>query len=224
MAVTAREGLSSVRARVAAACERTGRAPDSVCLVAVSKRHPAERIREAYEAGQRDFGENYVQEMVDKAAALADLDGIRWHLIGHLQRNKARSVVPLGAIVQCLDSARLADEIEKRASAASVRAEVFVQVNVGGETQKSGCTVDDAPALASHLASLPSVHLRGLMTVPPASEDPEGARTHFARLRALGQNLGLSELSMGMSHDLEVAIEEGATVVRVGTAIFGPRP
>ncbi len=215
------ERLAMVRESIARACARAGRSVDEVTLVAVSKRHPAEAVRAAYAAGQRVFGENYVQELVEKAAALADLEDLRWHFIGHLQRNKARQVAEVGAVVETVDSPRLARELGRRASAPL---DVLAQVNVAGEAQKSGCAPEELPALLEAIASEPQLRLRGLMTIPPFDDDPERTRPHFARLRALADAHGLPARSMGMSADLEVAIEEGATIVRVGTAIFGPRP
>lgn len=214
------ENLARVRERIERACARAGRSPDEVALVAVSKVHPADAVREAYEAGQRLFGENYVQELSAKAAALADLPRLRWHFIGHLQRNKVKQVLGTGAVIETVDSERLAREVDKRASE---RVEVLLQVNVAGEAQKSGCDPSELGALIEVVRSLPRLSLRGLMTIPPLEREPERSRPHFARLRALAEEHGLTELSMGMSGDLEVAIEEGATIVRVGTAIFGAR-
>ncbi len=216
------EGLAEVRERIARACAKAGRSPREVTLVAVSKVHPEEAVREAYVAGQRVFGENYVQELADKAEALTDLTELRWHFIGHLQRNKVKQVVRVGALVETVDSARLAAELDKRAPEGRT-VPILLQVNVAGEAQKSGCAPDDLPRLIADVRSMPHLELRGLMTVPPLGEEPEASRPHFARLRELASQHGLAELSMGMSADLEVAIEEGATIVRVGTAIFGAR-
>jgi pyridoxal phosphate enzyme (YggS family) len=214
-------GLARVRARIAAACAAVGRDPSQVALVAVSKTHEPEALRVAYREGQRDFGENYVRELVDKAAALADLPGLRWHFIGHLQRNKVRDVVDVGAIVETVDSERLVAALAERA-ARSERGplEVWVQVNVAREPQKSGCAPEEVGLIVDRIREASSLRLRGLMTVPPAVGDP---RPWFAALRALGERFGLSGLSMGMSGDLEAAIAEGSTLVRVGTAIFGER-
>lgn len=217
------ERLAAVRARIAAACEGVGRDPAGVRLVAVCKTHPPERVREAYEAGQRDFGENYVQEMLAKAEALADLPELRWRFIGHLQRNKAKDVVSVGAAVETVDSVRLADALARRAEAAGRRLETLLQVNVGGEAQKSGCPPEQVPALVEAVRARDALELRGLMTVPPLGGQAAASRPHFRRLRELAAAHDLPELSMGMTHDLEVAVEEGATIVRVGTAIFGPR-
>ncbi len=218
------KNLEAIRARIAAAAERAGRAPESVTLVAVSKVHPPEAIRAAYAAGQRVFGENYVQELVQKAAALEDLEDLTFHFIGHLQRNKAKEVARLGAVVETVDSARLADALDKRASAEGVRLSVMLQVNVGGEAQKSGCPPEAVESLVAAVRGHASLELLGLMTIPPLTDEAEDSRPFFAALRALRDaHAPGSALSMGMSHDFEVAIAEGATHVRVGTAIFGPR-
>ncbi len=214
------ERLASVEARVARACERAARARDEVTLLAVSKRHPVAAIREAMAAGQRSFGESYVKELAAKAAALPDAS---FHLIGHLQRNKAREAVAVARCVESVDSARLARELGVHADAAGASLDVFVQVNVGGEAQKSGCAPSEVGALVEAVRGERALRLRGLMTVPPWHEDPERARPFFRELAKLARAHALKELSMGMSADLEVAIEEGATLVRVGTAIFGPR-
>jgi pyridoxal phosphate enzyme (YggS family) len=206
--------------------------PAGVRLVAVSKTQPAEAVREAYAAGQRDFGENYAQEWRDKAAALADLPDLVWHFIGSLQSNKVKVVVggagsaaeaPRAAWIHTVDRASLADEVSKRSAARGVATAVLLEVNVAGEASKSGCAPGDVPALAEHVAGLPGLALRGLMCIPPLEGDP---RPHFAALRALRDRLPLRlpDLSMGMSGDYEAAIAEGSTLVRVGTAIFGARP
>ena len=216
--------LAEVRGRIAAAAERAGRSAEGVTLLAVSKTKSEAAIREAYAAGQRDFGENYVQELTAKAAALSDLPGLRWHLIGPLQRNKVKQVAPIAALVHTVDRAALAEEIEKRAAAAGRVVPVLIEVNVGGEASKAGCPPGDAAALAAAVRAMPHLSLRGLMTIPPDTEDREEARPFFAALRALRDGIGgLPELSMGMSHDFEIAVAEGATIVRVGTAIFGAR-
>ncbi len=224
MSVAAR--LVVVRQRIAAAATEGGRDPEAVRLVAVSKTKPPELVREAYEAGQRDFGENYAQELVAKAQALTDLPDLRWHMIGHLQRNKAKQVVRVAHAVHTVDSVRLAEELARR-TAPDTRLLVLVEINVGGEAQKGGCTPDEAREVVDAVERHESLALRGLMTVPPHTEDPAGARPYFdalARLRdALGGPTRLPELSMGMTHDLEHAIRAGATMVRVGTAIFGER-
>ncbi len=221
------QSLRQVRERLRAACSKAGRATDAVRLVAVSKKQPVEAIRAAFAEGQRDFGENYVQELAAKAAALSDLPGLCWHFIGHLQRNKAAQAVTLASLVQAVDSERLAIELGRRAEAQGRRLPVLVEVNVGGETQKSGVAPTDLPALLAVIEAQTALALRGLMTVPPHTEDPAGARPFFDQLVALRNENGgpdrLPELSMGMTHDLEQAIFAGATMVRVGTAIFGAR-
>lgn len=217
-------GMASVRDRIARACERVGRDPGSVQLIAVSKGHPEETIRAAYAAGLRVFGENYAQELAQKAAALSDLADIRWRFIGHLQRNKVKLIEQARATVDTVDSIRLAETISTRASARNTDVELLLQVNVGGEGQKSGCAPGEVPELIEAVRRLPSVTLRGLMTVAPHFDEPADSRAIFAALRELATEHGLPELSMGMTHDLEPAVEEGATMVRIGTAIFGPRP
>ncbi|HEU4407424.1 MAG TPA: YggS family pyridoxal phosphate-dependent enzyme [Polyangiaceae bacterium] len=219
--------LELVRGRLAAAEASAGRPPGSVRLVAVSKRHPPEAMRAAYAAGQRDFGENYVQELLAKREALADLPGLRLHLIGNLQSNKAKLVAGRVALVHAVDDEHLARELGRRAASAGARQAVLVQVNVAGEAQKHGCAPSELEAVLAAVEAEPSLWLRGLMVIPPLSDDPEAARPFFAGLRSLrnlhGGAARLPELSMGMSHDLEAAVAEGATMVRVGTAIFGER-
>jgi pyridoxal phosphate enzyme (YggS family) len=216
--------VASVRKRIERACERVGRDPSSVELVAVSKAHPEEAIRAAYSAGMRVFGENYAQELAAKASALSDLSDIRWRFIGHLQRNKIKLIEHAKATVDTVDSVRLAEALSARAAARGQDVEVLLQVNVGGEAQKSGCAPEEVPRLAEAVRALPNVALRGLMTVAPHLDDLEAIRPFFATLRELAEAHGLAELSMGMTHDLEPAVEEGATILRIGTAIFGPRP
>jgi pyridoxal phosphate enzyme (YggS family) len=222
--------LNGVRARLQAAALGAGRPPGSVQLIAVSKTHPASAVREAYAEGQRDFGENYVQELLQKAEELRDLRDLRWHLIGHLQRNKARNVAPLVALVHTVDTAELALELSKRVagSAEARRLPVLVEVSIAGEAQKHGVAPPDLAELLTRIEALPALELRGLMCVPPATEDPAGARPFFdelSRLRELnGGAQRLPELSMGMTHDMDQAVAAGATLVRVGTAIFGARP
>jgi pyridoxal phosphate enzyme (YggS family) len=216
--------LAAVRLRIQHACERAERAVDSVQLLAVSKYQPLAAMREAYALGQRAFGENYVQELAGKAAALADLPDLRWHLIGRLQRNKAKDAVTIGCSVQTLDSLRLAEALAARALDAGRVLQVFLQVNIANEPQKAGVAPAELAQLATAVRALPALALQGLMVIPRADGSPEETRAAFRRVRELGQKLGLPQLSMGMSHDLELAIEEGATLVRVGTAIFGARP
>jgi pyridoxal phosphate enzyme (YggS family) len=223
-----------VEARVAAACERAGRPAGEVTIVAVSKTHPADAIRAAHAAGATDFGENYAQELATKAAELAGAApaaepprALRWHFIGRLQRNKARFVAGRVALVHAVESVELAEELARRAGGAVQP--ILLAVNLGGEATKGGITADAAPALASALAAVAGTSLDGLMTMPPPSDDPEASRPYFDGLRALRDRLAdqlgrpLPVLSMGMSHDFEVAIACGATHVRIGTAIFGTR-
>ncbi len=207
----------TIAARLAAV--RRG-VPEGVTLVAVSKTQPADAVREAYAAGQRDFGENYVQEWRDKAAALADLPELRWHFIGSLQTNKVKYLAGKVALVHTVDREELGREIAKRWEKAGARARVLVEVNLGGEASKGGCAPDAVPALVAALRAMPALEVEGLTCIPPPEDDP---RPHFRALRALRDRLGLRALSMGMSGDYPVAIEEGATIVRVGTAIFGER-
>ena len=195
--------------------------PASVTLVAVSKTQPADAVREAYAAGQRDFGENYAQEWRDKADALADLGDLRWHFIGGLQTNKVKYLAGRVHTIHTVDREELAREISKRFGQRGATARVFLEVNVGGEATKAGCAPADVPRLAAAVRALPAVELLGLTCIPPPEDDP---RPHFRALRALAETLGLRELSMGMSADWPIAVAEGATVVRVGTAIFGERP
>jgi pyridoxal phosphate enzyme (YggS family) len=215
MDVTA--GLAAVQARIAQACERAGRDPASVRLIAVSKTKPVALLREAFDAGQRLFGENYAQELREKSEALP---AVEWHFIGALQTNKAKLVVGRAALIHTCDRLALAQELSKRAQGAGVTQRLLLEVNVGREQQKAGALPEDVPALLQQVRALPSLRCDGLMCIPPASGDP---RLHFRALRELGKRLALPELSMGMSADYEVAIEEGATLVRVGTAIFGER-
>jgi len=194
--------------------------PSSVTLVAVSKTQPARAIREAYAAGQRDFGENYAQEWREKADALADLPDLRWHFVGGLQTNKVKYLAGRVHAIHAVDREDLAREISRRFAQRGAVARVFLEVNTGGEATKSGCAPDELERLAAAVRPLPSVALVGLTCIPPPGDDP---RPHFRLLRALRDRLGLPELSMGMSADWRVAIEEGATVIRIGTAIFGER-
>ncbi|MGB8329613.1 MAG: YggS family pyridoxal phosphate-dependent enzyme [Polyangiales bacterium] len=216
--------LERVRERIAHACERSGRDPRGVELIAVSKGHPIEVVRAAYGLGMRVFGENYAQELAAKAAALSDLPEIKWRFIGHLQRNKIKLIEQAMATVDTVDSIRLAEAISARATASARDVELLLQVNVGAESQKSGCAPSEVPELVRAVRALPNVVLRGLMTVAPHLDDVEATRPFFAALRELAESHGLPELSMGMTHDLEQAVEEGATMVRIGTAIFGARP
>ncbi len=217
------EALSEVRARIAGVCKRVGRDAESVRLIAVSKTWPVAFVRAAYAAGHREFGENYVQELTQKADALTDVPDVRWRFIGHLQRNKAKDVVRVRATIDTVDSSPLAEAIARRADALGSQIEVMIQVNMGKEPQKSGCTPEEAPLVADAVHRFSSLQLVGLMTVPPVAAGTDQTRVYFRNLAAMAHALGLRELSMGMSHDFEVAIEEGATMIRVGSAIFGER-
>ena len=211
--------LAAVRARIARAAERVGRDPQTVRLIAVSKTKSADAVRAAIDAGVTDIGENYVQEAVAKRAAVGD--GARWHLIGHLQRNKAARALECFDCIQTVDSAALGAALSRHAAALGRTVHALVEVQLGGEATKSGVEPSALPGLLAALR-LPGLIVDGLMTVPPAG-DAEAARPHFRALRELRDRAGLRELSMGMSDDFEVAIEEGATMVRVGRAIFGER-
>lgn len=212
---------------MAEAARRAGRPSADVRLLAVSKLHPAEAVRALFEAGQREFGENYVQEALTKMDALPA--GVSWHFIGHLQTNKVRNVVGRFSLIHGVDSLKLARSLHDRAQSLGVFQDVLVQVNLAGEVQKSGIMESDLPPLAEFLAAGTHLRWRGLMLMPPFFDDPERARPWFARLRTLAETLRtryglpLPELSMGMTGDFEAAIEEGATLVRIGTRIFGER-
>ena len=220
------ERLESVRERIALASVRAGRSPADVRLIAVSKTQPVDAIREAYAAGQRDFGENYVQELVDKARQLADLTELRWHMIGHLQTNKVKQVLGVASVIHTLDRVSIVREVGKRAMGGGV-VDVLVEVNVGGEESKSGAAIEEADqvveAVREQMFEQLGLRLVGLMTVPPFDLELSVVAGHFERLRMMAEGFGLKELSMGMSHDFEEAIMHGATMVRVGTAIFGSR-
>ena len=224
--MTLPESLADVRASIAAAARRAGRSPDDVTLVAVTKTWPADVVLEAIGAGATDLGENRAQEFKEKVTILGDR--ARWHFIGHLQTNKVRSVVGSCELVHSVDRLGLAESIARRAAAADSIQDVLVEVNVAGDPKKHGVEPPRAVALALQIEELEGVRVRGLMTMPPYPEDPEQSRPHYKELAALSAQLtaelpGAGALSMGMSRDFEVAIEEGATIVRVGTAIFGSR-
>src|SRR5271167_2778663 len=227
------ENLARVLQRIDAAARLAGRQPEQIALMAVSKTFPVARIHEAYDAGLRLFGENRVQEFAGKTEALRDLHNAEWHLIGHLQTNKAPKAAELFAAVDSVDSLRLAQKLNASAQQLGKKLAVLIEINVGGEAAKSG-VAPDSPELEELLLAAPKLeHLevRGLMTVPPFTDDPQQARPYFRRLRGLRDQIGarmlpavnMNVLSMGMSHDFEVAVEEGSTCVRVGTAIFGER-
>ncbi|MGA9964868.1 MAG: YggS family pyridoxal phosphate-dependent enzyme [Terriglobales bacterium] len=226
------QNLALVRDRIAAAARRAGRQPEDIALMAVSKTFPAERIREAYDSGLRLFGENRVHEFAGKADALRDLRDAEWHLIGHLQTNKAAKAVELFAAVDSVDSSRLAQKLNASAQQLGKKLKVLIEINVGGEAAKSGMAPEsrELEELLSAALELEHLEFRGLMMIPPFNDDPQVARPYFRKLRDLRDQIArrlpafnMRELSMGMSHDFEVAIEEGATCLRVGTAIFGER-
>jgi pyridoxal phosphate enzyme (YggS family) len=216
-----RANLERVRERVARAAERAGRRAEDVLLVGVSKTVDVARVRAAIAAGLEALGENRVQEARDKIAEVGR--GVRWHLIGHLQTNKVRDALELFDVIHSVDRIDLARELDRRARAKGRVIDAFVQVNMGGEQSKGGWPPEAVETAVNALSALAGLKLRGLMTIPPAVERPEDARGWFRSLRKLAERHGLPELSMGMSGDFEVAVEEGATMVRVGTAIFGPR-
>lgn len=216
-------GLSDVRGRVGAAAERAGRTPSAVTLVAVSKGLPAEAVASARAAGHVDFGESRAQELQAKAAELGP--GVRWHFVGRLQRNKVRHVVGTATLIHSIDRLELAAPIAERARASGRVQRVLVQVNQGDDPAKGGCPPDEAPELVSRIRALPGIACEGLMTVPPMGEDPRPVFRGLRRLRdeLRGRYPEVQHLSMGMSGDFEAAVEEGATIVRVGTAVFGAR-
>ena len=228
------ENLAAIRERIHRAAQQAGRSPHEISLMAVCKTHPAETIRDAYNAGQRLFGENRVQEFAGKAPALNDLTDARFHMIGHLQSNKAKPAAELFSAVDSIDSRKLAERLNAAAESLGKTLDILIEINVGGEEAKSGIAPDspELDEIFEHAGEWKNLRVRGLMTVPPFTEDPEGARPYFRRLRELRDALAqenptgvsLDVLSMGMSHDFEVAIAEGSTCVRVGTAIFGARP
>lgn len=224
------KNIEDVKKRVAAACKRSGRNPEDVKILPVSKNHPAEDIQTLYDAGWRDFGENYVQELRKKHDELPE--DINWYMIGHMQRNKVKYIAPYISMITAVDTVKLLHTIEKQGTKADRVIPVLIEVNVGEEESKFGVTpnLDDCMALANETLNLPHVKLRGLMTSAPWYEDPEKDRPVFKRLRELkdemnkaNDQLNLDVLSMGMTHDFEVAVEEGSTCVRIGTAIFGKR-
>jgi len=224
------ENIAKVRERISAACRRAGRQSEDVKLIAISKTVPPERIRQAYEAGLRDFGENRVQEAVAKRPALSDLTAT-WHLVGHLQSNKAKPARELFHWIHSVDSLHLAERLDKVASCRGERLPVLMEVNLGGEETKSGAREREVASLVEATSRLETLEVCGLMVIPPFLDDPQAVRPYFRRLRELADEIAarnvpgvsMQQLSMGMSHDFEVAIEEGATMVRIGTAIFGPR-
>jgi PLP dependent protein len=214
-----KDHLDAVEERIQNACRRAGRARSDVTLIAVTKVFPATAIREAYALGIREFGENYVQEFASKAPEVADLDGAVMHLIGHLQSNKSKVASELFDVIQTVDSARLA----RRLNDAGKRLMVMIEVKLSEEETKAGASPEELPALVEATRACPNLELAGLMTMPPWTDDAEPSRPFFRRLRELAETHRLTSLSMGMSHDFEVAIEEGATHIRLGTALFGRR-
>ena len=231
MAANLAENIARVEEQIIAACVRSQRRREDVTLVAVSKTHPAEMIRAAYAAGLRHFGENRVQEAKSKRSELAEL-GVTWHLVGHLQSNKARAARELFQWVHSVDSLSLAEKLAQAADPGGARLPVLIEVNLGEEASKGGVRAVEVAVLAEQIAQMATLELRGLMVIPPFFENPEDVRPYFLQLRVLAgeiearklANVSMRELSIGMSHDFEVAIEEGATMVRIGTAIFGARP
>ena len=227
------ENIAELQSKIEQSAKRAGRSPSEIALMAVTKTHPPERIREAYESGLRLFGENRVQEFSGKAATLSDLVAAEWHMIGHLQSNKAAKAVELFNALDSVDSLKLAEKLDVVARELNKKLPVLIEVNVGGEAAKSGVALD-SPDLEDLLKAAPrleALNFCGLMTVPPFTEDPEGARPYFRKLRTLRDQIAsrklpavtMGILSMGMSHDFAVAIEEGSTCIRIGTAIFGER-
>jgi pyridoxal phosphate enzyme (YggS family) len=224
------ENVSRIRDRIAAAARRVRRNPEEIWLVAVSKTVELDRIRQAIEAGVKILGENYVQEAQKKIELLGH--GVEWHFIGHLQTNKAKSAVRLFDRIHSVDSLRIAQELSRAAQQQQKIVPVLLQVNIAEEETKFGAKAEEVFQLLEQISSLPGISIRGLMTMPPFFENPEGSRPYFRSLRKLAEiisrrnipRIRMEELSMGMSNDFEVSIEEGATLIRVGTAIFGPRP
>ena len=223
------ENIQAVEQTIASACQRSGRKREDVTLIAVSKTKPLSLLREAYAAGARDFGENKVQELMDKIPEMPS--DVRWHMIGHLQRNKVKYIVGRVYMIHSVDSLRLAEEINREALKKNVTVKILLEVNVAGEESKFGTTVSETTALAESIAKLPAVQIEGLMTIAPFVEDPEDNRIYFKKLKQLSvdinrrniDNVNMNILSMGMTGDYSVAVEEGATCVRVGTGIFGER-
>jgi hypothetical protein len=220
-----KERLEQVESRIAKAVARAGRRRQDINLLAVTKKFPASTIREAYELGLREFGENYVQEFEAKRLDLGECPGARFHLIGHLQSNKTKKAAEIFQAIQTVDTPKLAkrldDDVGKIGSGQAL--DVMIEVKLSREETKSGAAPEDLPALAEAIQGCANLRLLGLMTIPPWTDDGEQSRPYFAHLRRLAEQNHLTHLSMGMSHDFEAAIEEGATIIRVGTALFGPR-
>lgn len=224
-----KENLENVQENIKKACEKAGRDVKDVTLIAVSKTKPIPMLQEAYDAGSRDFGENKVQEIMDKYPVLPQ--DIRWHMIGHLQRNKVKYIVDKVCLIHSVDSLRLAEEISSQAEKKNVEADILVEVNIAQEESKFGTSREEAISLVEEIAKLPHIHIKGLMTIAPFVENPEDNRKYFKQIKELSvdimkkniDNVSMEILSMGMTGDYMVAIEEGATMVRVGTGIFGER-
>lgn len=223
------ENLKNVQTQIQSACTRAGRAPEEVTLIAVSKTKPVSALHEAYKAGVRDFGENKVQELTEKIPQLPD--DIRWHMIGHLQRNKVKNIIGKVTLIHSVDSLRLAEEISRESVRKGVDTDILIEVNVAEEESKFGVTYQETAGLVEKIAALPGIHIKGLMTIAPYTEFAEENRLYFRKLHELSvdiegkniDNVSMSILSMGMTGDYSVAVEEGATCVRVGTGIFGER-
>ena len=226
---TIRDHLTEVRENIRKACERAGRSPEEVTLIAVSKTKPLFMLEEAYEAGARDFGENKVQEILEKAPKMPE--DARFHMIGHLQRNKVKQVLPHAVLIHSVDSLRLAEQIDQEAEKLGITANILMEVNVAKEESKFGMMPEEVPELTEQIAALPHLRIQGLMTIAPFVDDPEKNRPVFQKLYQLSvdikkkniDNVSMSVLSMGMTGDYQVAVEEGATMIRVGTGIFGAR-
>ncbi len=219
---TLQANFAAVEARVQAACLKANRKRDSVTLIAVTKLHPLELVRLAWQLGQRDFGENYAQELRDKHTGLADCAGLRWHAIGPVQPKNAKYVAKAAQVFHALERLDVAQELSKRRVGAPLQC--LIEVNVADEASKAGLSPAELPALLTAVRALPGLEVIGLTAMPPQHDEPEDSRPHFRALKLLAQQHGLSQLSMGTTGDFEVAIEEGATLVRVGTALFGHRP
>ena len=224
-----KENLTSVRAKINAACQKSGRKPEEVTLVAVSKMKPLEDIETLLETGQLEYGENYVQELCDKYEKISQ--PVHWHMIGHLQTNKVKYIIDKTVLIHSVDSVHLAKQIEKEAAKRNLTAQILIQVNIAEEETKFGLDAENLLQIITEISRFPHVHIRGLMTSAPFVEDPEENRCYFKKLHELFVDIGrknidnvsMDILSMGMTNDYEVAIEEGATMVRVGTGIFGER-
>ena len=224
-----KEALEVINNKIENASEKSGRSASDITILAVSKQVESGRIKQAYEHGHRSYGENYVQEFVSKYEELSHLDDIDWHFIGHLQKNKVKYIIDKVCMIHSVDKISLAEEINKRAGKLGILMPILIEVNLGGEESKSGINPDELSSFLEQLSGFEHIKISGLMALPPYCEDPEDSRKFFKTLRELRDEYkssynSLDELSMGMSHDYDVAVEEGATIVRIGTAIFGERP